>query len=107
METRPARVAIYLSKEMINEIDRLNSLLAEKYGLRLDRPTAVRIALQAYCRNVVAASEPYEILNLTDLDNALCGIGKKKTVPKLGVTLPTNASGAKKGRKRKVGSIEV
>ena len=66
------------------------------------RPTAVRIALQAYCRNVVAACKPYEILNLTDLDNALCGIGKKKTVPKLGVTLPTKASGAK-GRKRKVG----
>jgi hypothetical protein len=54
------RAALYLSKQEEDRLDKVNAQLSEQYGLRLDRPIAMRIALQIYCRSAVPAVKPYE-----------------------------------------------
>jgi len=74
----PVRVSIWVSTALLDEIEKTSSQLNKKFGLRLQKADATRIALQAYVRNVIAASDQYEILSPTDVENALCGVGKKK-----------------------------
>jgi hypothetical protein len=75
---KPVRVSIWVSTALLDEIERTNVALNKKYGLRLQKADATRMALQAYARNVVSAAEQFDIISPTDIENALSGIGKKK-----------------------------
>jgi hypothetical protein len=63
---------------LLSEVDKVNSQINDQYGLSIQRSDTYRIALQAFVRNVMNATEPYEIVSLTDLENAFSGIGRRK-----------------------------
>ncbi len=78
---KPVRICIWVPTALLSEVDKINSQINEQYGLSIQRSDTFRIALQAFVRNAMNATEPYEIVSLTDLENAFSGIGRRKTAP--------------------------
>lgn len=75
---KPVRICIWVPDNLLSEVDRINVTLNNLHGLSIQRSDSYRIALQSFVRNVLAATEPYEILSFTDVENALSGFGRKK-----------------------------
>lgn len=94
---KPIRICIWVPDSLLAELDRVNSNLDRLYGLNIQRSDSYRIALQSFVRNVLEATEPYEIFSFTDVENAFSGIGRRKA------TSP-DGSGEKEGASPPAGS---
>lgn len=78
---KPVRICIWVPDNLLSEVDRVNNTLNNLYGLNIQRSDSYRIALQAFVRNVLETTEPYEIFSFTDVENAFSGVGRKKATP--------------------------
>jgi hypothetical protein len=77
-EKKDKRVTAWMPMTLLNEIARVNKLIYEQHGVKIQLADSLRIMCVVYARSVVDALEGETILSAGELEHVLCSFVKKK-----------------------------
>jgi hypothetical protein len=72
------RVTAWMPMSLLNEMEKVNKKIDEKYGVKVSLSEAQRIMCVVYVRSVLAALEGEAILSVGELEQVLCSFIKRK-----------------------------